>query len=257
MWSNSENQHFRTYEREVSVLSQASSFTLLITQTSLAKSIPYLIIHIHVATFLCEVEATQAKVRLYTFSSRLRRPNENVVILLSTLFHPVHRAAKIGVRVNQSGWPNLHTYKAHSMCFRGRKSTQLRESLNPSLPQHPGNACTTELMDVVWMDITHARIHIQALCLLLVVSCSFDQLASLYAPLCCHVSLNRYNVSIERSFEFCSYLIRISIIWKSNDLISRLLRFFLFPFNKLNESLILAIVILQQVQNIEILYNTY
>lgn len=177
----------------------------------------------------------------------MRRPNENVVILLSTLFHPVHRAAKIGVRANQSGWPNLHTYKAHSMCFRGRKSTQLRESLNPSLPQHPGNACTTELMDVVWMDITHARIHIQALCLLLVVSCSFDQLASLYAPLCCHVSLNRYNVSIKRSFEFCSYLIRISIIWKSNHLICRLLRFFLFPFSKLNESLILAIVILQQV----------
>lgn len=61
----------------------------------------------------------------------------------------------------ENAWPNLHTYKAHSMCFRGRKSTQLRESLNPSLSQHPDDACGREARreDRIryWYNVTLTR----------------------------------------------------------------------------------------------------
>lgn len=83
---------------------------------------------------------------------------------------PVYRRTKRrrrmsveGSRGATSAWPNLHTYKAHSMCFRGHKSTQLRESLNPSLPQHRNDTCGKEnpWMCMRWYNVTHtnAKLH--------------------------------------------------------------------------------------------------
>jgi len=115
---------------------------------------------------------------LYVFRCLLL--DQNIVILLRAQFYStarwciavprrrrtrqsrVRRGATSGQR--KSAWPNLHTYKAHSMCFRGRKSTQLRESLNPSLPQHPDDACGREPMDtwmvcIRWYNVTHTRHH--------------------------------------------------------------------------------------------------